>query len=207
MLAPGWHKSVFGWLYSIRSNEPTRNHFWPIKGEFYAGFVANLIMRVFHEPPMEFNHPFFSGMTPEYLNVLSDIAMLAKFDGNELVFREGDLADRFYLITEGKVAIETSVPHRGTISVDEIGAGDVLGWSWLYEPYTWHFNARTLSPTTAWFIYGTWLREKCEKDPALGYVVMQRVSQVLLHRLQGARRRLVYFAGRTSEFAESTSHG
>ena len=64
------------------------------------------------------------------------------------------------------------------------GPGDVIGWSWLYPPYYWHFGARAIQRTTATFYYGTRLREECEENPAFGYELMKRISQVLLDRLQ-----------------------
>ena len=67
----------------------------------------------------------------------------------------------------------------------------MLGWSWLFPPYYWHFDARAVKPTTAIFIYGTRVRELCENDHDLGYELMRRTAEVVIGRLQSARRRLV----------------
>ena len=75
--------------------------------------------------------------------------------------------------------------------MDQLGAGDVLGWSWLFPPYTWNFSARTLEPVKAVFFYGTWLRERSETDLTLGYELMQRTASVLMRRLQATRQQLV----------------
>jgi CRP/FNR family cyclic AMP-dependent transcriptional regulator len=176
-----------------------------MENHFYLAmsmFKGKRFMRAFHEITTEFTHPFFVGIKDEQLRIIAELSMLTKFDENELIFREGDSANRFYLINEGKVSLETRVEGRGMIVVDQISSGDVLGWSWLFEPYVWQFDARTLEPTTAWFVYGTRLREECEGNPELGYEVMKRISGVLLHRLQSTRRRLVYLAGLTTDFTE-----
>ena len=67
----------------------------------------------------------------------------------------------------------------------------MLGWSWLFPPYYWHFDARALQPTKAIFFYGTWLRENCERDHDFGYELIKRVSAVVIARLQTVRKRVV----------------
>ena len=117
--------------------------------------------------------------------------MQSQFNAGELIFREGDPANRFYLIQRGQVALESSLKDRPAVRIQTIGAGDVLGWSWLFPPYYWHFDARTLEPTSAIFFYGTRLREECEKDHDLGYELMKRMAGVVLQRLQATRRQLL----------------
>jgi CRP/FNR family cyclic AMP-dependent transcriptional regulator len=67
----------------------------------------------------------------------------------------------------------------------------LLGWSWLFPPYAWHFSARALESTTAIFFYGTVLREYSEKDHSLGLELFKRMSAVMLRRLQAARQKLL----------------
>ncbi|MBA4150802.1 MAG: cyclic nucleotide-binding domain-containing protein [Verrucomicrobia bacterium] len=136
-------------------------------------------------------HPFLRGMSAGNLQVLADSAMLKHFDAGELIFREGDVANRFYLIREGKVALETTDENKIPYLVQHIGAGDVLGWSWLFPPYYWNFDARAVEPTEAIFFYGTRLREQSETDPALGYDLMKRISEIIIQRLQTTRKQLL----------------
>jgi CRP-like cAMP-binding protein len=75
--------------------------------------------------------------------------------------------------------------------IEEVGAGKLVGWSWLFPPYIWHFDARATEPTSALFFYGTILREYCAKDPSLGFELFERMSQVMVERLQSARARLL----------------
>ena len=116
--------------------------------------------------------------------------MRSHFARDEQIFRVGDPANRFYLLQKGKVALESS-SHGGVKTLQCIGAGDVLGWSWLFPPYTWHFDARTMEPTEAIFLYGTRVRERCEANHDLGYEMMKRTASVLIDRLISVRRDLV----------------
>ena len=133
-------------------------------------------------------HPFLEGMCEQQLRSLSEAAMRASFAEGEWIFREGEPADRFYLIQEGSVFITSRMPGHSQIVIQTIGTG---GWSWLFEPYTWHFDARVDEPMRALFFHAAFLREQCEEDPKLGYDLMNRVSRVVIHRLQAARLKLL----------------
>jgi CRP/FNR family transcriptional regulator, cyclic AMP receptor protein len=135
-------------------------------------------------------HPFFLGLKPEHLRLLTDCAMATQFDRDQIIFRAGETANRFYLIEEGHVVLEAGEEEQPVI-IDRIGAGDLLGWSWIFPPYRWHFAARATEPTRAIFFYGTILREYCEKDPALGYELFKRMSEIMMKRLQRARGELI----------------
>jgi CRP/FNR family cyclic AMP-dependent transcriptional regulator len=136
-------------------------------------------------------HPFLKDLSPHQHRLLADCAMRTQFRAGEVIFQQGDPANRFYLIRRGKVAVEAWQKDRGIITVQTLVGGDVLGWSWLYPPYYWQFGARAIEATDAIFIYGTPLREECESDHELGYELMKRVSAVMLERLQATRRQLV----------------
>jgi CRP/FNR family transcriptional regulator, cyclic AMP receptor protein len=135
-------------------------------------------------------HRIFKHLAPRYLALLAEVAMFKEFATNEIIFREGDPANRFYLILDGEVAIESAQRDGPSVVLQTVGRDDVLGWSWLFPPYYWHFDARATEPTKAIFFYGTWLRENCERDRDFGYEMMKRMSAVMIERLQATRRKL-----------------
>src|SRR5687767_11635504 len=120
-------------------------------------------------------HPFLRGLSESHLQALADCAMRLRFAQGDTIFREGDPANRFYLLMKGKVSLETEHEEKH-FTVQTIGGGDVLGWSWLFPPYYTHFDARALEPTDAMFFYGTRLREMCEEDHDLGYEILRRIA-------------------------------
>jgi CRP/FNR family cyclic AMP-dependent transcriptional regulator len=136
-------------------------------------------------------HPFFAGMNRKQLALLTDCAMPVHFKKGQVIFCEGELANRFYLIETGKVILESGGGSGHPVVVDTIGAGDLLGWSWMFPPHTWHFTARAIEPTTAIFFYGTILREYCEKDHSLGYELLKRMTAVMNRRMQAARDKML----------------
>ena len=136
-------------------------------------------------------HPFLAGMNPRQLALLTDCAIPVKFKKGQTILREGDLANRFYLIESGRIVLESGEGFGDPVIVESIGAGDLLGWSWMFAPYVWHFTARAAEPTEAIFFYGTILREYCERDPSLGYELFKRITPVMLKRLQSARQKML----------------
>ncbi len=137
------------------------------------------------------DHDFFRDLEAEYLRTLAGCASNVRFRAGEIIFKEGAEANRFYLIREGKIGIEVFVPGRGALTIQTIGAGEVLGWSWLFPPYRWNFDARAVENTRAFALDGECLRDKCEKNHDLGYELMKRFSVIMTARLQATRLQLL----------------
>ncbi len=140
-------------------------------------------------------------MKPDHLLILSECAKEAKFGQGEVLFREGEPAERLFLIESGRVAVEAQQGHGVAALVQHLGHGEVLGWSWLFPPYGWQYDARALEPTTAIVINGAHLLVAAERNHDFGYELMKRVAQVVIRRLQATRRRLP--SGRTEATPES----
>jgi CRP/FNR family cyclic AMP-dependent transcriptional regulator len=136
-------------------------------------------------------HPFLVGMNLTQLALLTDCAIPVRFRKGQTILREGELANRFYLIESGKVALESGEGFGDPVIIETIGAGDLLGWSWMFPPYVWHFTARAAEPTTAIFFYGTILREYMERDSSLGFELFKRITPIMMKRLQSARYRML----------------
>ena len=139
------------------------------------------------------SHPFWSGLNPRYLHLVNDCASYLQLPYGEFIFKSGDHADKLFLIQEGQVSLDIFVPHRGNISIDALGAGEALGWSWMFPPYEWSFSARTLEPTGLIAFDGIELLEKADENHDFGHDLLRRVSLVLVKQLQTTRRKLVEF--------------
>jgi CRP/FNR family transcriptional regulator, cyclic AMP receptor protein len=139
--------------------------------------------------------PVFAGLGREELELVAGCGSNVGFAEGKMLFREGDAADTFYLVRRGDIVLETFVPARGSMTIETLGAGEVLGWSWLFPPYRWHFDARALTPVRATAFDGACLRGKCVDDPVLGFDLMSRFAQVLIERLQWTRLRLLDLYG------------
>jgi CRP/FNR family cyclic AMP-dependent transcriptional regulator len=136
-------------------------------------------------------HPFFTGLDPRDIALLSGCAMNARFDGDTYLFHEGDPANRFFLLRSGMVALEVMSPAAGPVIIETLSAGEVVGFSWLIAPYRMQFDARAVEPVRAFVFDAVCLRGKCDQDPRLGYEMMKRFSAGILSRLQATRLQLL----------------
>ena len=129
-------------------------------------------------------HPFLEGMEHRHLEFITGCAANVRFAAGEFLFKEGDPADLAYLLREGRVALEIHVPGRGSTPIATVESGQVFGWSWLYPPYRWRFDARAVEPVRAITFQGDCLRKKLEADHDLGYELLKRFLREIEHNLQ-----------------------
>ena len=140
------------------------------------------------------DQPFFAGLDADALELLAGCAANMHARPGDYLFREGEPADSFFVIREGRVALEMRLP-TGAAVLDTAEQGDVLGWSWLVPPYRWTFDGRAVEHVRAVRFDGECLREKCAADPELGYAFLQRIVRVMSARLHSARVRLLDLYG------------
>lgn len=133
------------------------------------------------------DQPFFKELTQAQVEFLAGCAKNARFAAGEYVVREGQLADAMFLIRSGRIAIESHVPTKGSIQVDSLGPGDVLGWSVLLPPFRWHLDARALEPTLAFSLDANCVRGKVQADHSFGYAFTLRLLAEASQRLAQAR--------------------
>lgn len=136
-------------------------------------------------------HPFFEALPAAHLRLLVGCATNARFAAGEFLFREGEEANRFFLVREGRVALEVAVPGHPPATVQTLGTGEIIGWSWLIPPYHWPFDARAVEATRALALDGACLREKCEADHDLGYELLKRFARIIERHLEATRLQLV----------------
>jgi CRP-like cAMP-binding protein len=144
-------------------------------------------------------HPFLDGLEPRWLEMLSHRARRSVRHPGHRLFREGGVADRFWLIRGGRMALDVNVPGRGDVVVETLGPDTVVGWSWLFPPYRWHFGAVAVEETLTIEFDGPRVRALCDQEPALGYALSLRFMAVMLDRLQNTRIRLLDVYGLPAE--------
>jgi len=140
--------------------------------------------------PILAEHSFLKDLEPRHLKLIVGCASNVRFNADEYLFREGEEANQFYMIRQGKVAVEIPV-KRGSIIIQTLGEGEVLGWSWLMPPFRWRFEARAMEPTRAIALDGKCLRTKSEEDHDLGYELLKRFSTIIIERLDAIRLQLL----------------
>jgi CRP/FNR family cyclic AMP-dependent transcriptional regulator len=139
-------------------------------------------------------HPFLSSIPLASLRRLATHVRSRTYGAGQEIFREGDPADRFFLIRHGLVLLEVDVPGADgpkRIEIETLGADAALGWSWLFSPYGWQLSATAVKRTATLVFDADMVRSVMAADPVLGYELMRRFAAVMFDRLQATRARLI----------------
>ena len=139
--------------------------------------------------------PLFKGLKPEHIKLISGCASNARYDAGTFVGREGHPADKFWVLREGRMALQIHAPGRGPLTILTLGENDAVGWSWLVPPYQLRFDIHVVQTTRALVFDGKCLRGKFVNDPELGYEMMQRFSSMILRRLDAMSLQLLDLYG------------
>lgn len=138
---------------------------------------------------------FFQGLPDSDLEHFAPCVSFKSFEPGQVIIRDGDPADCFHILRLGTVAIELTVPPRGRLPLQTLGAGDILGWSWAVPPYRWSFDARATALVRTLAVDAILLRDHCNTDPAFGYRLMQRIIRVMAGRITAARLQMLDLYG------------
>ena len=141
------------------------------------------------------DQPILQGLQPRHLALLAGCASNAVFQPGQFLFHEGHPSGQFFLMRTGGVAIQLVSAGRGALTLETVGPGELLGWSWLFPPHRWRFDARALELTRVISFQGECLRAKCDEDLELGYEFLRRFAQVVVRRLEATRLQLLDLYG------------
>ena len=137
------------------------------------------------------DYPFFADLKAEYLALITRHADTDLFKPGEYLFRENEHADKFFIVSQGKVNVEVQVQGSHPFSIQTLNPGDILGWSWFIPPYQWRFSAKALDKTEVVVIDGKALQEACEQNHDLGYEIYKRLAGIFVQRLEATRQQLL----------------
>ncbi|MGW2515489.1 cyclic nucleotide-binding domain-containing protein [Streptomyces sp. NPDC001617] len=131
----------------------------------------------------------------EYRQRLMGMAREVSYPQGTRLFEEGGHADRFWIIRTGTVDLDMRVPGRRAAVIDSLGHNELVGWSWLYPPHTWHLGAEAVTPLRAYEFDAADVKAASRQDPEFGRTVAEWVGRIVAHRLQAARTRLLDLYG------------
>jgi CRP/FNR family cyclic AMP-dependent transcriptional regulator len=133
--------------------------------------------------------PFLAGLTEHQLSLLAPLAGRSMFHAGNRILRQGAPADRFWLITDGRVYLDSEVPGYDNFVLETLRSPAVLGCSWLFPPYRWQFGAVSVHTTEALTFDAPLTRALFQSEPGLGLELTTRFVAVMGDRLHAARRR------------------
>jgi CRP/FNR family cyclic AMP-dependent transcriptional regulator len=150
-------------------------------------------------------HPFLADLPADWLHRLTMQADPVMWPAGRRIFREDARADHFWLLRCGAVVLDFHVPGFGDVVVERVGAGGVIGSSWLVAPHRWTLGAVAAEDCHAIEFDGRGVRALIAEDPDFGRELIARIFAVMAARLQAARGRLVELHAYPDAFARTTS--
>ena len=141
-------------------------------------------------------HPFFANLDESYLKLVTGCAANVRFAAGQFIYKHNEDADQFYIIRQGKVALEICPPGKTPVTVQTVSEGEILGWAWLMPPYRQYYDAQAIELTRAIALDGKCLRKKCEEDKDLGYELLKRLLPIIGKSMEASRLQLVDMYGK-----------
>ncbi len=136
-------------------------------------------------------HPFFSGIDNDDLGFLARNTNETPLEKNEILFRQGEPADKFYLVRSGRISVYIPAISGPPLEIQNLGMGEILGWSWLISPYRWNFQAKAEDTSVLFEFDGQAILERCEQNPKFGYELLKRFAALMAERLSAARQTMM----------------
>ena len=123
-------------------------------------------------------------LTDDMIDKLLPITESLKFDEGEVVFREGENAETFYMVRRGKILLEQRISEKITISMGTVKPGYAFGWSAMLGGTTYTSDAVCAERSEIFSVNGIELTKLLDKDPSMGYKMTQRVLRIIKKRLE-----------------------
>jgi CRP-like cAMP-binding protein len=146
--------------------------------------------------PLEYaiaRHEFFRDFKPQHLRLFQDCVSDAHYGRDQLILRQGQGAERFFIIRKGEVLLELQSPDGSRLPIQTVGPGEIVGWSWIVPPHKSVFDARAVEHLQVLVFDAGELRRRCEQDFELGYRVLQKFTSALSTRLDAVRAKLLEY--------------
>jgi CRP-like cAMP-binding protein len=137
------------------------------------------------------NHPVLAGLPGDTAGLVAGCSRNIAVAKGQLLLVEGEPAETLYLLRRGRVSLEMRCPGQDPLVIDIMGPGTALGWSWLFPPFRWRFDARAIDPVGAIAVDAQCFRDKLELDPVFGFELTKRFASILLERLQATGSRML----------------
>lgn len=136
-------------------------------------------------------HPFTRGLAIDYLRLMAGCGKMRDFAAGDYLWRQGDRIVEAFLVLDGEIALEITVPHEGKLLFESIRAGEVVGCTAMSHVERWGFDGRAVTAVRAIAMNSRSVRAALKRDHELGYQIHAKCTKALGKRLNASRLRLV----------------
>ena len=136
-------------------------------------------------------HEFFSEFSDDVLKFLCECSSMCEIKKGQILFRQGEHADKFYVVRSGRISIQMPAIMGPTLEIQAVEEDQVLGWSWLISPYRWNFQTKAEEDSELLQFDGTAILARCEQEPKFGYELLKKFAGLMSVRLNAARQKMM----------------
>lgn len=134
---------------------------------------------------------FFAGLDDSALDFLASHCKKRELAAGQVLFHQGKRANQFFLLLDGHLSLGIPALEGPALELQDIGPGQIAGWSWLMPPNLWNFQARARTAIEFLEFDGVAILAHCEAEPRFGYELVKRFSALMSERLQFARQKMM----------------
>lgn len=125
---------------------------------------------------------FLQFFTDEMLEKLIPITEVLKVKSQEIIFKEGDPAEKFYLVKSGHVLLEKEISKGVFVNVCAVDSGEAFELSALLSNGVRSMTAICDEHATLLAISRNSLLKLMDEDKSVGYMLMKHAAEVLYQR-------------------------
>ena len=136
-------------------------------------------------------HEFFSEFSDDDLKFLCECSSMREIKKGQILFLQGEHADRFYVIRKGRISLQMPAIMGPTLEIQSVDEGQILGWSWLISPYQWNFQTKAEEDSELLQFDGTAILARCEQEPKFGYELLKKFAALMSVGLNAPRQKMM----------------
>jgi CRP/FNR family transcriptional regulator, cyclic AMP receptor protein len=136
-------------------------------------------------------HEFFSEFSDDLLKFLCKCSSSCEVKNGQILFRQGENADKFYIVRSGRISIQIPAIMGPALEIQTLDKDQVLGWSWLISPYKWNFQTKAEEDSELLQFDGAAILARCEQEPKLGYELLKKFAALMSVGLNAARQKMM----------------
>ncbi len=137
----------------------------------------------------------FKNLSTAHIEKLVSSASMIDLDTGAFIFYKDGRAEHFYMLSKGSVGLEIHSAGLGAVTLQTLRGGDLLGWSWMFPPSRWVFDAKALEPTQAIAFDAATVRDQFNEDSDFGYQIMKIIATNMMDRIVAARLQILDLYG------------
>jgi CRP-like cAMP-binding protein len=152
------------------------------------------------------NVSFLRNFSPPCFKQIAMLAQLKEYEAGTGLFAEGEDTSWIFIVLQGDVVLEIQVPGAGSVAVQHVGPGELLGWSPVLGLGPMTAGARALTRCRLAALDAGQIQTLCQRDPWFGVEFYRHIAVTLANRLSATRRQLSDMRRPRSKAGKQTGH-